>query len=65
MGRKYTAAQKTATIKYLAEKTEEIRVRVPKGEKSKYQELAKAKGKSLSKFVLDLLDAEIKKTGSP
>lgn len=65
MGNKYTVAQKAATIKYLAEKTEEIRIRVPKGKKAEYQKFAKSQGKSLSKWVLDLLDAEMKKTGSP
>ncbi|MDE7361514.1 MAG: hypothetical protein K2N38_06220 [Oscillospiraceae bacterium] len=64
MGNKYTSAQKAATIKYLTEKTEEVRVRVPKGKKSVYQELAKSKGKSLSKLVQELLDEELKNIGS-
>ena len=35
MGGKYTDSQKKATNKYLAEKVDEIKLRVPKGEKEK------------------------------
>ena len=33
MGNKYTDAQKKATLKYIANNLDEIKVRVPKGEK--------------------------------
>ncbi len=41
--------------KYLKEKVEEFKIRVPKGEKAKIQEFAKAKGKSLNSYVIDLI----------
>ena len=36
----YTEAQKKASIKYMAEKTDDIRLRVPKGLKDKYKTVA-------------------------
>ncbi|MCM1507001.1 MAG: Arc family DNA-binding protein [Ruminococcus flavefaciens] len=41
--------------RYLKEKVDELKVRVPKGEKAKIQAFAKSKGKSLNKFILDLI----------
>lgn len=61
MGNKYTAAQKAASMKYMADKTEEVKVRVPKGKKAIYQELAKSQGKSLNGLIQELLEAEIEK----
>lgn len=43
--------------KYLKEKVEEFKIRVPKGEKSIFQAQAKASGKSLNAYVVDLLHA--------
>lgn len=36
-------------------KFDEIKVRVPKGEKEEFQELARRKGKSLNALIYDLL----------
>ncbi|MDE6781892.1 MAG: toxin-antitoxin system HicB family antitoxin [Ruminococcus sp.] len=41
--------------RYLKEKVEELKIRVPKGEKAKIQAYAKSQGKSLNKFILDLI----------
>ncbi len=60
MGNKYTKAQKQATERYLAEKTESVQLRFPKGKKSEYQEFAKSQGKSLNKLVQELLDNAMK-----
>ena len=60
MGGKYTKAQKAAAVKYIATKTESIQLRVPKGKKAEYQELAKSQGKSLNRLVQDLLDGAMK-----
>lgn len=62
MGSKYTKAQKSATTKYIAEKTDEIKIRVPKGKRAEYQEFAKSQGKSMNKLVQELLDNAIKKS---
>lgn len=57
MGAKYTEAQKRATVKYISEKTEEIKVRVKKGQKQLIKEKAKKHGySSLSKFILDAIE---------
>lgn len=60
MGSTYNEAQKRASIKYLNEKTDDIRIRVPKGSKTRYQEHAKKRGKSLTALVIDLLERDIK-----
>ncbi len=49
---KYNEAQNKATQKYIKEHLEEIRFRVRKGEKAKYQEAAAAMGLSVTKFFL-------------
>ena len=58
-GKYYTEAQKRATMKYLASKTELFQVRMPKGSKAKYQALAKRRGKSLTAVIIELLEREL------
>lgn len=60
MGAKYTDAQKRAATKYLAEKTDLIQLRVPKGEKERYKAYAERQGKSLTALIVDLLEQDIK-----
>lgn len=55
----YTEAQKKASIKYMAEKTDDIRLRVPKGLKDKYKKEADARGKSMTQFIIDCVEKEI------
>lgn len=45
--------------RYLKEKVEEFKVRVPKGQKQVIQDYAKSKGKSLNAFVCELIQAEM------
>lgn len=52
---------KTAQDKYLKEKVDEFKIRVPKGQKQVIQDFAKSKGKSLNAFVYDLIQKEIEK----
>lgn len=52
---------KNAIKKYLAEKTDDIRVRVPKGKKDKYKAHAQSKGLSLNAYIIGLIEADIKK----
>lgn len=59
MAGKYTDAQKTATIKYLKEKTDDIRIRVPKGKKDIYKEYAESIGKSLNQLIVDCLEEKL------
>ena len=47
--------------RYLKEKVDEFKVRVPKGQKVVIQEFAKNQGKSLNRFVIDLIEKEMNK----
>lgn len=60
MGSKYTEAQKNASIKYLRENTDDIRIRVPKGKKEEYKQLAENNGMSLNALIIELLEQKIK-----
>lgn len=55
----YTEAQKKASIKYMTEKTDDIRLRVPKGLKEKYQSEAEKRGLSMTKFIIECVEKEI------
>ncbi len=55
----YTEAQKKASIKYMAEKTDDIRLRVPKGLKDKYKKEADSRGISMTQFIVDCVEKEI------
>lgn len=61
MGNKYTEAQKKASIKYLSEKTDDIRIRVPKedGTKARWAAAAEAAGKSLQRYIIDAVGAAV------
>lgn len=58
VGATYNEAQKRASIKYLSEKTDDIRVRVPKGKKDEYKAQAEARGLSLNAYIIKLIDAD-------
>ena len=53
---RYTEAQAKAAKKYLKESVEDIRIRVPKGDKAKVQEHAAAMGESMNSFVVRAID---------
>lgn len=57
MGSKYTDAQKKASIKYIQEKTDDIRIRTQKGTKERWKQAADAKGMSLTQFVIEAVEA--------
>ena len=48
-------AQKKASIKYL-EKLDEIRIRMPKGEKNNIKEAASAAGESMNQYIINAVD---------
>ncbi len=56
---RYTEAQKKSAEKYLKEKVEDIKIRVPKGKKQIIKEYAEAQGKSLNQFIIDLIEKEM------
>lgn len=47
--------------KYLKEKVDEFKIRVPKGQKTAIQEFAKSNGKSLNSFVVELINEAMNK----
>lgn len=51
-----TEAQRRATEKYIAEKCEEIKIRVPKGTKAEIKARAEAEGKSVNAYILELIE---------
>ena len=53
---RYTASQKKAAEKYLSEKVEDIRIRVPKGQKDIIKGHAARQGESLNQFVVRAID---------
>lgn len=55
----YTEAQKRASIKYINEKTDDIRLRVKAGLKEKYQKEAEKRGMSMTKFIIACVEKEI------
>ena len=59
MGKEYTEAQKKASMKYLQEKTDDIRLRLPKGTKERWKAAADAAGVSMTQFVRDAVEKEI------
>ena len=58
---RYTEAQKKSAEKYLHEKVEDIRIRVPKGQKELIKQFADKQGKSLNQFILDLINDAMSK----
>ena len=53
-------AQKKASIKYL-EKLDEIRIRMPKGEKNNIKEAASAAGESMNQYIIDAVDQRMER----
>lgn len=58
----YTEAQKKASIKYMAEKTDDIRLRVPKGLKNKYKIEAEKRNISMTQFIINCVEKELENT---
>ena len=58
---RYTEAQAKAAKKYLKESVEDIRIRVPKGNKVKIQEHAASMGESTNAFVVRAINEAIER----
>ena len=56
-----TEAQKKATVKYMKENLEDIRFRVPKGNKEKIRSHAESKGMSLTAYIKHQIDTDMNK----
>lgn len=54
-------AKKRASKKYIAEKTDDIRLRVKRGLKERYREQAEIRGVSMTQFIIDCVEKEIER----
>ena len=54
-------AQQRAVAKYMANNYDEIKLRVPKGQKAQMQAFAKKQGKSLNAFIVEIIHNEMNK----
>ena len=55
----YTQSTNKAVQKYCKANYDDIKVRVPKGEREKYKAFAEGQGKSLNALIVELLDREM------
>lgn len=59
---KYSDAQKEATARYNKKAYDRIDVIVPKGKRQIIKDFAASQGKSLNRFILDAVEAEMNKS---
>lgn len=57
----YTQTQNKATQKYIKKHYDEIKLRVPKGDKERYKAAAAAGGLSMNQFVKNAIDEKIER----
>lgn len=57
----YTEARKRANEKYLKESVEDVRIRVPKGQKALIKAHAEQQGESMNQFVIRAIDETMKR----
>lgn len=62
---KYYDSQKEATARYNKKAYDRINIIVKKGQREIIKEFAASQGKSLNRFVLDAVDAEINRIKEP
>jgi len=60
----YNEKQKEYTMKYMKEKLDEIKFRVPKGRKAEIKEHAESKGYTLTKFIVAAIDEKMERDSS-
>ena len=53
---KYNETSKNYTMKYQKENLDQIAIRVPKGKRDEYKAKAEAHGKSLARYIMDLIE---------
>lgn len=61
---RYTEAQKKAASKYLHETVEDVRIRVPKGQKDIIKKHAESMGESMNAFVLRAINEAMAREAS-
>ena len=58
----YSKSQNKATQKFIKNNYDEIKIRVSKGKKEKYKQLAYKKGYSLNAYIINLIEQSTTKT---
>lgn len=58
---KYSEKQNKWTQDYMKKAYDDIKIRVPKGDREKYKAHAESKGKSLNGLVVELLNEDMNK----
>ena len=58
---KYSDAQKEATARYNKKTYDRININVKKGQRQVIKDFAEKQGKSLNRFICDLIEAEMNK----
>lgn len=61
---RYTESQKRAANKYLHETVEDVRIRVPKGQKEVIKQHAEAMGESMNAFVIRAINEAMAREAS-
>lgn len=61
---RYTEAQAKAAKKYLKESVDDVRIRVPKGQKAVIKDHAEKQGESMNAFVIRAIDETMKRDSS-
>lgn len=61
---RYTETQAKAAKKYLKESVEDVRIRVPKGQKAVIKDHAEKQGESMNAFVIRAIDETMKRDSS-
>ena len=59
-----TDARRKASAKYLKETVEDVRIRVPKGQKAVIKEHAEKQGESMNAFVIRAIDGTMERDRS-
>lgn len=57
----YDEKAKERTMRYTKDKRDKLTLNLPKGDKERYKEYAESRGKSLTAFIVYLIEEDMKK----
>ncbi len=58
----YDDKSKERTMKYMKENRDKLTLNLPRGDKERYREHARNRGKSLTGLIVDLIEKDIKES---
>lgn len=59
---KYNEKQKEYIMNYMKENLDEIKIRVPKGKKEEFRNIAESRGMKLTPFILEAIEEKMKRS---